>query len=573
MVLDAARNINSKHNLRSFSQAVLEQIGKILKISDGGGVLCSGNTQSLTTPEIISASGCFKSIVGRNLTQDIVDEQIYLDVQTAIKTKQHVFTSHYSVFYFDTHDIDINHYVTIVKSVNLIDEQNIYLLRVFSENVSTGFSNIALLNRLTGLAYADVTLNMPNRNWLQREIENMNTVEQQATQLLVFEILQYDEKLFSFGFNYCKKLIKNLQGNIIKQLAGYQPRIALFNKDALGVLIANDVQFSKQDINALIRQKFEVDGVVQLLDVKVLAVDLSYVAENTPAQIFNLAESTLNDDNSKTADFIRFTSHDSQALTRRYTLLQQLRTAIRKQELTIALQPKVDLQTRAPVGFEALARWQLKDGSFVRPDEFIELAETAGLINVLDKQIFDKILSAINTLRDAGFELPISFNASTYDLLSQSYFDDIAEKITSQQVDPHLLELEVTETQAIFNYQKVNQSLQRFADLGLKISIDDFGTGYSSLAHIAEIPAHTIKIDRCFVSNLRTNKSSEHIIEMIIMLAEKFNFDVVAEGVENEFEHDWLTKAGCNKGQGYLYAKPMFIDDVLSWLESYYGRQ
>lgn len=573
LVLDAARSINSKHDLRSFSQAVLEEIGKILKISEGGGVLCSGNSQSAAVPEVISTSGCFKNIVGRNLTQDIIEEQVYLDVQTAIKTKQHVFTSHYSVFYFDTHDIDINHYITIVKSVNPIDEQNIYLLRVFSENVSTGFSNIALLNRLTELAYADVTLNMPNRNWLQREIENMNTVEQQATQLLVFEILQYDEKLFSFGFDYCKKLVKSLQRNIRQQFAGNQPRIALFNKDALGVLIANDIQFSQQVINGLIRQTFKVDGVTQLLDVKVLAVDLSYVAQNTPAQIFNLAESTLNDDKSKAAEFIRFTSHDSQALTRRYTLLQQLRTAIRKQQLTIALQPKVDLQTREPVGFEALARWQLEDGSFVRPDEFIELAETAGLINVLDKQIFDQILIAINTLRIAGFELPISFNASTYDLLSQSYFDDIAEKIASQHVNPHLLELEVTETQAIYNYEKINRCLQRFADLGLKISIDDFGTGYSSLAHIAEIPAHAIKIDRCFVSNLRTNKSSEHIIEMIIMLADKFNFEVIAEGVETEFEHDWLASIGCNKGQGYLYAKPMFIDDVLSWLESDYGRQ
>lgn len=569
LVLDAARSINSKHDIESFSSAVLDEITNILNISEGGGVLCSGNTQHFeVAPKVITTSGCFRGLEGQFLTAKSLDDEIYQAVKKSIHTKTHVFSPHHTVFYFETPNFDNNHYITIVKSDNPISQQNIYLLQVFSENVSTGFSNIALLNRLTELAYTDVALNMPNRNWLQREIENMNASEQQKTLLLVFEILQFDEKSFSFGYEFCNKTLKRLQLNIQQQLASYSPRIALFKNDSLGVLIANDPPLSDSVIDSFNRQAFVADGVLQIMDVRVLAVDLNSVLQNNASQIFNLAESTLNEANINLAEFIRFTPANTQALTRRFDLMLKLRSAIRNNELMIALQPKVNLNSHKVVGFEALARWQLADGTFISPDEFIELAETAGLISVLDKLIFDKILEATNVLNCHGYCLPIAFNASTSDLLSDQYFVEMTEKIAKYGVSPQQLELEVTETQAIFNYEKVNKTLHKFAKLGIKISIDDFGTGYSSLQHIAQIPAHAIKIDRCFVSNLQNNESNEHIINMIMMLADTFGFEVIAEGVENKYEQEWLSNIGCRIAQGYLFAKPMFMDDLLVWLKN-----
>jgi EAL domain-containing protein (putative c-di-GMP-specific phosphodiesterase class I) len=152
-------------------------------------------------------------------------------------------------------------------------------------------------------------------------------------------------------------------------------------------------------------------------------------------------------------------------------------------------------------------------------------------------------------------------------LLADDSFVEIAARIEEYDIAPSLLELEVTETQAIFDYEKINACLCRFAGLGIKISIDDFGTGYSSLAHISEIPAQIIKIDRCFVTNIQESKSNQHIIEMIMLLADKFGFEVTAEGIETEAEHNWLIEAGCNIGQGYYYAKHMFYDDALQWLK------
>ncbi|MBB1335909.1 MULTISPECIES: EAL domain-containing protein [unclassified Pseudoalteromonas] len=112
-------------------------------------------------------------------------------------------------------------------------------------------------------------------------------------------------------------------------------------------------------------------------------------------------------------------------------------------------------------------------------------------------------------------------------------------------------------------------ALSRFMALGIKVSIDDFGTGYSSLAHINEIPSNAIKIDRYFVSNLEHNINNQYMIKMIISLAKQFDFKVIAEGVENEFEVQWLKQAGCEMAQGYFFAKPLFYDDLLIWLAQF----
>jgi EAL domain-containing protein (putative c-di-GMP-specific phosphodiesterase class I) len=423
------------------------------------------------------------------------------------------------------------------------------------------------MNRLTELAYTDITLNMPNRNWLQREIDNMNKYEQAETQLVVFEILQFDEKSFRFGHEFCKKTHLKMRENILQALAPYHPRIAVFKSDCLGVLVSSHAFEDESVVDSLKRQSFEIDGVKQFLDVRILVMQLIAFEDHNAEQIFNLAESTLNDENTQRAELLYYTLDNTKAITRRYELMQELRTAIRNKELQVALQPKVNLTTNEVIGFEALARWQRGDGTFVRPDEFIELAETAGLISELDKLIFDKIMQTINQFAEQGVSLPIAFNASTFDLLADDYFVEIAARIEEYGISPSLLELEVTETQAIFNYEKINACLCRFAGLGIKISIDDFGTGYSSLAHVSEIPAQNIKIDRCFVSNIQDSRSNQHIIEMIMLLAEKFGFEVTAEGIETEAEYAWLVEAGCSVGQGYYYAKPMFYDDALQWLK------
>jgi EAL domain-containing protein (putative c-di-GMP-specific phosphodiesterase class I)/ActR/RegA family two-component response regulator/GGDEF domain-containing protein len=566
LVLDASRSINGKHDMASFSYAVLKEISNILKITEGGGIFCSSNSDPSSECLILSTHGCFSGIKGQPVGPNLPAEMLQ-DFKQAIRERRHIFSKHHSVFFFETPDQQGADYITIVKSDNPISEQNEYLLKVFSENVSTGFANISLLNRLTELAYTDVSLNLQNRNWLTREIKNMNAQERLKTRLVIFDIYQFDEKAFTFGHEFCNKLMKLVYQSIVDSFTRYDPRIALISNKAFGMLVSVDFDISDAVSYFQNKQKFEIEQVKQYIDVRILELKLNVALNLTPEKVISLAESSLNSSQLNQTKYIQHTEEKTDQITRRYELMAELRTAIGNKSLQVALQPKISLSTLKPAGFEALARWQRADGSFVRPDEFIELAETAGLINELDHVIFEKILETINQLKEQGCNLPVAFNASSYDLVEPSYFEQIKTKIEEYNILPSMLELEVTETQAISNYNLIKEALERFITLGMKVSIDDFGTGYSSLAHINEIPSTSIKIDRYFVSDLEFNDNNQYMIKMILSLANQFNFSVIAEGVENEFEAQWLHQQGCETAQGYYFSKPLFLKDLIVWLK------
>ncbi|MBH0017897.1 EAL domain-containing protein [Pseudoalteromonas sp. NGC95] len=568
LVLDASRSINSKHDMRSFSKAVLEEISNILHITNGGGIICSSG-DSNTKAIISTANGCFDGFEGQLVEQGVLSSDIYTDFELAITEKRHVFSKHHTVFYFETKSLDNKSYVTIVKSDNSIGEQNEYLLKVFSENVNTGFSNIALLNKLTELAYTDVSLNLHNRNWLTREIRNMNLHEQYRTKLIVFEVEQFEEKAFTFGHDFCQILLIEVYKNIKLTFASFSPRIAIINNSSFGLLVNTDVEISKEMITVLNRPMCQIQMVRQYADVRVLEMGLRSVLSFSPEKIISIAESSLSDNRSTSSKYIKHSQEKTEALTKRFSLMAKLRAAIGSGSLEVALQPKMDLVDLTPIGFEALARWQLKDGSFISPEVFIELAETAGLISELDCVIFDKILATIQELKNKGINLPVAFNASAFDLANPQYFDRIAQKIHEVNIDPSMLELEITETQAISNYDLIRESLEKFMALGIKVGIDDFGTGYSSISHITEITANILKIDRCFICNIEHNTDNQYILEMIVNLAKRFNFSIIIEGIETLEQCNWAKKIGCNVAQGYYFSKPLFVKDLIEWLKQY----
>ena len=130
---------------------------------------------------------------------------------------------------------------------------------------------------------------------------------------------------------------------------------------------------------------------------------------------------------------------------------------------------------------------------------------------------------------------------------------------------PQQVDMEITETLAMINYEEVSATLRKLIQLGMDVSIDDFGTGFSSLSHVTELAATTLKIDKSFVQYLGEKSSSEHIVDMIIRVATRFGMKVIAEGVETALQRDKLIELGCTIGQGYFYARPMPIDEAVQW--------
>ena len=207
-------------------------------------------------------------------------------------------------------------------------------------------------------------------------------------------------------------------------------------------------------------------------------------------------------------------------------------------------------------------RWKHPTHGFIRPDEFIPIAERTGLIKPLSRYVLAAALRQCRAWRDAGLELHVAVNLTVPDLLDPELPERIATLLEETGVAPEQLELELTESTLLADPARVRSTLDRLNDLGLSLAIDDFGTGYSSLAYLKQLPVRTIKIDRSFVMDMLESPSDAAIVRSTIELARNLGLRVVAEGVETEGAWDALREYGCTLAQGYLIGKPAPADEL-----------
>ena len=249
----------------------------------------------------------------------------------------------------------------------------------------------------------------------------------------------------------------------------------------------------------------------------------------------------------------------------RLTLLTELREAIESGVLTMHYQPKIDVGTNDVVGIEALARWIHPERGFIPPDEFIPLAEEAGIINRLTLWAFEYGMRDLKSLRDDGYTGSMSVNISPRDLLSKNLGQHLHKILASYEIPADVVLLELTETAAMDDPVAGSAALTRLADLGLKISIDDFGTGYSSLSYLQRLPATEIKLDRSLIHDICATESSRVIVKASIDMVHALGYELVAEGVEDEQTANTLRDLNCDRFQGYWCCRPLPLLELKEW--------
>ncbi|MEM8610884.1 MAG: EAL domain-containing protein [Cyanobacteria bacterium P01_H01_bin.105] len=264
----------------------------------------------------------------------------------------------------------------------------------------------------------------------------------------------------------------------------------------------------------------------------------------------------------------------TQAL-QRLTLEGKLRQALRQQQLQIFYQPIVALKSSrmAPiVGYEALVRWQPEGNSgFMSPADFIPLAEESDLISELGNWIFRQVCEQLSQWHQAYPSRPVPFvsvNFSVRHLQDEQFTQQIYRVLKQTQVQPSWLKFEITENLLIGNAQPVLDTLVQLRQWGIQISIDDFGTGYSSLSYLKQLPVDSLKIDRAFIKDIKSDRNTLKIVEAIVQLAQVLNLDIVAEGIETEWQAQKLVSLGCTYGQGYWYSPPLDSEAAWKLLES-----
>ncbi|TSD77048.1 EAL domain-containing protein [Pseudomonas sp. KBS0710] len=247
----------------------------------------------------------------------------------------------------------------------------------------------------------------------------------------------------------------------------------------------------------------------------------------------------------------------------REALENDLRLAVERSDFTLHYQPKVELASGAVCALEALLRWDRPGHGAVSPAVFVPLLETLGLIVPVGRWVIDNVCRQIAAWQrsDIG-AVEVSVNVSGHQLIEGDLIADIAASLAKTGVAAHWLEVELTESSLMENTQHTIASLQRLRAMGVKISIDDFGTGYSSLAYLRRFPIDTLKIDIAFIREVTSNPQDAAITRTIIELAHSLELRVVAEGVESQAQLAFLKAAGCDQIQGYLFSRPLPMQEL-----------
>jgi diguanylate cyclase (GGDEF)-like protein len=389
--------------------------------------------------------------------------------------------------------------------------------------------------------------------------------------LLLIDLDRFKEVNDTLGHHYGDQLLVQVSERLRGALRRSET-VARLGGDEFAVLLPGVTD--EQDVAAVaarLRDAMDTPFVLDGLSLSAggsIGAALSPAHGSTAEELLQRADIAMYTAKAKRIGYTMFDSSQASTDPRKLTLAGDLRRGIEQDQLLLHYQPKVDAQTGAVLGAEALVRWQHPEHGLIPPDEFIPLAEHTGLITPLTRFVLDAALRQCRAWLAAGHELTVAVNVSTHRLLDLSFPDEVAGLLARWEVPARLLTVEITESAIMADPDRAMLVVERLHALGVHLSIDDFGTGYSSMAYLKTLPVQELKIDRSFVSSMTTSERDAVIVRSTVELGRNLGLRVIAEGVEDLSTWHELDAVGCDALQGYYISRPVPSDRFDEWLGS-----
>ncbi len=420
-------------------------------------------------------------------------------------------------------------------------------------------------------AYHDFLTGLPNRRYFKEEL-NRRLIESKDKSIdhvavLFMDIDRFKDINDTLGHSKGDKLIQIVANRIKECLPSSNSFLTRQGGDEFVILFSdfapNEVECIAEKMLAYVQQPCYIDN------------DEIFVSMSSGLSFYPNHSTNL-DTLITYADVAMYASkrnggnkvtiyHDSliKKQTERVQIETRLRKAIQKSDIDVYYQPKIEAKHNVITGVEALVRWNDAELGFVSPEVFIPIAEEAGLIHSLWEVVMKKACSQVSKWnKDRNEKMTLAVNFSPRQFQDPIVLvNEIQQFLSLHRFDPTWFEMEITESTLLMNAEETIKALHLLKKYGISISIDDFGTGYSSLSYLKKLPIDCLKIDRSFIQDIQEDYSNSEIAQAIISLSQSLKLQVIAEGVEEEYQQAFLIKNGCDHMQGYLFSKPLAAKD------------
>lgn len=455
------------------------------------------------------------------------------------------------------------------------DAQEIRLLEELAGDIAFALEHIEKQDKLDYLAYYDSVTGLANRTLFRERLEQHLDQAGRAQHQLAVVIVDIDRFRTindTFGRQAGDAVLKQMAARLL-EAAGDPGVLARLGADHFAVIIPHVrleqdlVRMIEAARSRILAQPVLVDGTQ--LRVATKAGIALFPNDGADAEsLLRNAEAALMKAKQAGDRQLFYAPQMTERVAETLALENKLRQALEKEEFVLHYQPKVDLQSRAIVGVEALIRWQSPELGLVPPVKFISVLEDTGLILEVGSWALTRAALDHRAWTELGIKPPrVAVNVSPIQL-RQRDFVELVESALLQGMAPVGIDLEITESVVMENVEASIDKLKKLRALGIKMAIDDFGTGYSSLAYLARLPVETLKIDRSFVIKMLEDVDTATLVQTVITLAHSLKLTVVAEGVDSEEQAKWLRLLRCDQMQGYLFSKPLPLDRMTALLKA-----
>ncbi len=568
-IVMASHQFMAEQGLAAFAEGVITQIAGLLGIAPQGLVCAStrpvsGETQEPQATEymVVAAAGPYAGMIDRTLA-DLDDPHIADSLRRALCEQRTLLEPcSATLFFAGRQGHDFAAYVRAATPLREVDQQ---LLEVFCTNMALCAANMDLLASLRRNAYTDRMLGLPNRAALiERMDQDLALARSAAGVLALLDIDQFAETNDMFGHVYGDRLLAAIAHRLTD---GLPPSclLARVAGDTFGVWGPGHA-VDPVPLAALLAQPFEIEGVERPVSMSIGLVRHEAGVHDAQELYKNGSIALKHAKEAGRGRALYYTAEVGVSTRERTRLLHGLQRAFGEDRLFVVYQPQLALDGERVTGLEALLRWRTEDGKFISPAQFIPVAEQSGLIVPIGAWVLRTALRALARLRAQGHRLRMAVNVSSLQFAQPQFLDQVDAALATTGMPPEGLELEITESVSVMGLERVADLLRRIKARGIAVAIDDFGTGFSSLSYLDRLPADRLKIDRAFISALDSGRAGARIVDMIVPLGRRLGMQVLAEGVETASQAAMLRQLGCDEVQGYLYARPMPLDELERWL-------